>query len=234
MGVLHDKMLMIMQMKNLSPKTIYSYMHHMKSYVRMFGRSPDELGQEEICKYLHSLRNDRHLSWSNVNVGYSALRLFYVQVLNRDWSTYKIPKPKKETKLPVVLSKEEVRSIIDHTTNLKYRTILMTIYSAGLRLNEATHLKISDIDSKRMQIRVRQGKGKKDRYTLLSKTLLTTLRKYYKFYRPKEYLFESKIKDNYPLCITTIQHIFKKAKKKLELSNRLLSTPYVTPLLLIY
>ena len=229
MGKLRSKMLMLMEMKNFSSRTIGAYLYHMKSFVRMFGKSPLELGTEEICKYLHYLHNEKKSSWSNVNVGYSSIRFFYTHVLNKTWDVNKVPRPKKEKKLPVVLSQEEIKSIINHTAHLKYRTALMAIYSAGLRLNEAIHLKVADIDSKRMQIHICQGKGKKDRYTLLSKVLLQSLRKYYKFYRPKHYLFERKGVYWETLCPTTIQRAFKQAKKKVGLPNLHLFIPYDIP-----
>jgi site-specific recombinase XerD len=126
----------------------------------------------------------------------------------------KIPRPKTEHKLPIVLSTTEVKSIIEAPANLKHKTILMALYSTGCRLSEVTHLKVTDIDSKRMQVRVEQGKGKKDRYTLLSETLLITLRDYWRKYIPKTWLFFGYDKDN-PLTVTSIQRAFKDAKKKL-------------------
>ena len=230
MGKLHDKMLMVMQMRNFSARTIQAYTAHMKAFVIMFHRPPDELGPDEICQYLHHLRREKKTSWSNINIAYSALKLFYENVLGVEWNVNKIPRPKSEQRLPVILSSEEIKALLNATFNLKHRAVFMTIYSAGLRLNEALHLKISDIDSKRMQIRVSQGKGKKDRYTLLSNVLLSLLRTYYRMYKPKLWLFEGNSSEGtvYP---TTIQKAIHKAKKKLALLSPLPSTLFVTHLL---
>lgn len=230
MGELHDKMLMMMQMRNFSERTIQAYTGQMKAFVRMHGRSPDELGEDEICRYLHYLRREKKVSWSSINIGYSALKYFYVHVLGKEWNVKKIPRPKSEKRLPVVLSTDEIKVLLNATFNFKHRAILMTIYSAGLRLNEALHLKISDIDSKRMQIRVSQGKGKKDRYTLLSTVLLKLLRAYYKMYKPKSWLFEGNSSEG-TLDPGSIQRAMQKAKKKLGSPSLLPSTPFDTHLL---
>lgn len=110
-------------------------------------------------------------------------------VLNRNWSDSVIVRPRKEQKLPCVLSREEILSIINHVSNFKHKTILLTIYSSGLRISEALNLKISNIDSKNMRIKVNSGKGIKDRYTILGEENLNLLREYYKLFRPKSYLF---------------------------------------------
>ena len=226
MGKLYDQMLMVMELKNFSPRTIESYTYHMKAFVRMFGKAPDQMGSSEIRQYLHHLKKEKNTSWSNINVARSALKFFYVKVLGRSLDNYDMPSIKKGRKLPVVLSRTEVKSILDGIDNFKHRVIIMTIYSAGLRLGEARCLKIEDIDSKRMQIRVNQGKGSKDRYTLLSEKLLTALRSYYRIYRPHVWLFPGQKKDS-PLCETTIQRVFEYAKKKPIFKSQLAFTLYV-------
>ena len=142
---------------------------------------------------------------------YSAIKFFYSDCLERAWELDKIPRPKIEKRLPVVLSQEEIKSIFQHVVNTKYKIALMLIYSAGLRLSEALHLRLTDIDSKRMEIRVEQGKGKKDRYTLLSNLILNKLREYYKEEKPSHWLFTGK--NGNPICSSTIQKVFSKAKK---------------------
>jgi len=137
--------------------------------------------------------------------------------LERPWELEKIPRPITEKRLPVVLSLEEVKSIFHHVNNPRHKIILMTIYSSGLRLSEALNLKLTDIDSKRMEIRVDQGKGKKDRYTLLSNVILNKLRKYYKEQKPTYWLFPGK--RNKPISSSTIQRVFGRAKKKLRLKK---------------
>ena len=214
MGELRNRMLEEMKLRNLSKKTITSYVMQMKLYAKKFGRSPAELGEVEVRKYMSYMREEKKLSSSSINVAYSALKFFYTQILHRKFSVEKISRPKREKKLPIILSRPEVKSIIESAKNLKYKTILMTIYSTGCRVTEASHLKVSDIDSSRMQVRINQGKGKKDRYTILSKTLLPTLREYWKCYRPNEWLFTG-LGKNGPLGESVIQKEFKDAKKKL-------------------
>jgi len=174
MGKLQHRMRMEMELRNFSPKTIKAYLWNMKAYTRHFMKSPDEMGEKEIKQYLHYLKVEKKVSYSNINIAYSALRFFYVDMLHREWHVEKIPRPKVGRKLPVVLSREALQKLFAVTANLKHRLILLTTYSAGLRVSEVAQLKITDIDSQRMQIRVKQGKGQKNRYTLLSKELLCT------------------------------------------------------------
>lgn len=204
-------MLRRMELKNFSKKTIELYLYHMKKYVRYYGKSPDKLGKEEIEKYLHYLFQQK-VSVSAMVQSYSALKFFYANCLERPWELNKIPRPQSVKRLPIVLSPVEVKSILEHVVNPQYKTILMLIYSTGLRLSEALHLKIQDIDSSRMEIRVQQGKGKKDRYTLLSAIMLNKLREYYKEHKPSDWLFAGK--EGKLISNSTIQKIFIKAKKK--------------------
>ena len=213
MGALRDRMFANMRMRDFSPKTIKAYLWHVTEFTRYFGKSPDLLGEEEVRRYLLYLSDERKLSWSSVNVGYSALRFFYVNTLNRDWQVNKIPRPKGRRRLPVVLSHDELNRLFSVTSNLKHRVIFKTIYSAGLRLSEAANLKLHHIESDSMRVRVEQGKGKKDRYTLLSERVLVELRDYWRRYRPTEWLFFGKEK-RCPISVSTIQVAFKRAKKK--------------------
>jgi len=231
MGELREKMLRRMELKNFSKRTIVIYLYHVKKYVRYYGISPDKLGKEEIEKYLYSLLQSKTSS-SGMAQAYSAIKFFYSNCLERPWELDKIPRPKIEKRLPVVLSQEEVRDIFHHVSNTKYKIALMLIYSAGLRLSEALHLKLTDIDSKRMEIRVEQGKGKKDRYTLLSNVILNKLREYYKEQKPINLLFPGE--NGNPICSSTIQKTFGKAKKKLKLKRKQPYTHYATALQLIF
>ena len=182
-------------------------MHH---FVRHFKKTPLELTEREIREYLHYLTHDKKLSHSYVNCAYSALKFFYTITLNREWDIRKLPRLKKESKLPIVLSPKEINAIFSVTSNLKHKAILMTIYSAGLRVSEAVHLKVSDIDSQRMQIRIRSGKGNKDRYCMLSQTALEILRRYWHAYQPVNWLFPSASKDQ-PLSTRSIQRVFRQS-----------------------
>jgi site-specific recombinase XerD len=223
MGELRSKMQRTMELKNFSKRTITIYQFHMKRFVAHYGKSPALLGKEEITKYLHFLLKQK-ISLSGMSQAYSAIKFFYCTVLERPWELEKIPRPRSVKKLPVVLSLKEVRTLLESAGNFKYQTVLMTIYSAGLRLQEGLQLKLKDIDSDRMEIRVEQGKGKKDRYTLLSDVLLVRLREYYKVYKPKDLLFPGK--EENPVCSSTIQRIFQRAKKKPRLLNRQPFTHY--------
>ena len=218
MGQLKDRMIEHMELRNLAENTISRYLYHLREYVKMFRKSPDLLGEEEVRGYLYHLRNEKKSSWSNINIAYSALRFFYVDTLYRDWQVRKIPRPKGERKLPVVLSRKEVKRLFEVMESLKHRVILETIYSGGLRVSEGAHLKIADIDGDRMQIRVGQGKGNKDRYTLLSKCVLVDLREYWCAYRPQNWLFFGRYKDK-PVTRGGIQWIFKAAKAKAQINK---------------
>ena len=213
MGELKDRMKMLMELKNFSQRTIECYLMYMRGYVKLNKKSPAEMGEEEVLKYLYYMRSQKKSSWSAVNIAYSALKFFYIEVMGRSWDLKKIPRPKVEKRLPEILSREEVKRLLESITNLKHRTILMATYSAGLRIREATRLKISDIDSQRMQIRISQGKGKKDRYSILSMKLLEELRGYYRIQKPKDWLFPGRDL-NEPVHISSIQRAFRDAKKK--------------------
>lgn len=210
MGQLYDQMKMDLELKNFSPKTIRCYLTCMVHFVRHYGRSPVEMGEEEIRKYLHYLIKEKKASQSSIKQAYSAMKFFYGVTLGRPWNGVRIPRSKSRKKLPVVLSMQEVQSLLGSVDNLKHRAILTTVYSGGLRLGEATKLRVSDIDGKRMTILVQQGKGNKDRYTVLGHKTLDLLRLYYKTYRPVQWLFPSKDSDQ-PLSGSSVQRVFKKA-----------------------
>ncbi len=210
MGQLYDQMKMDLELKNFSPKTVTCYLTCMVNFVRHYGRSPAEMGEEEIRSYLHCLIKEKKASQSSINQAYSAMKFFYEVTLGRVWNGIRIPRSKTRKKLPLVLSMKEVHSLLASVDNLKHRAILTTIYSGGLRLGEATRLRVSDIDGERMTILVQQGKGNKDRYTLLGQRAREILRLYYKAYRPTEWLFPSKDPAQ-PLSGSSVQRVFKKA-----------------------
>lgn len=213
MGRLHDQMKRDLELKNYSPKTRSAYLACVRGFALYFHRSPDELGDQEIRQYLHHLLTDKKVSQSAMSQAYSGLKFFYETTLKRDWDGFRIPRVKMRKKLPVVLSQQEVLALFSVVRNLKHRAILMTIYSAGLRLSEVAHLKVSDIDSQRMMIRVEQGKGDKDRYTLLGKRTLDILREYWRQYRPKDWLFYGHSSDS-PASSRTVQKIFDRALRQ--------------------
>jgi site-specific recombinase XerD len=202
-----------MVLRNLSPKTQYLYHNAARGLEDHFGRPPDQLNEDEVKAFLHSIVTDRNLSQSSLKISYSALRFLYETTLGKGWVIDRIPYPKTVKALPHVLDKSDVRRIIEAAVHLKQKAMLMVTYSAGLRARETARLRITDIDSKRMLIRVDQGKGNKDRYTLLSQVALETLREYWKEYRPKVWLFPGANPEHY-VSVSYIQVGFKRAKTK--------------------
>jgi integrase/recombinase XerD len=213
MGKLRDQMQGDMELRGFSKPTQKTYIREVRRFVQHFGKPPEELGEKEIKEYLLHVVRDRKISLSTLKQYYSALRFLYKITLQRDWVVDKIPYPKQTTKLPVILDKEEVQSLFCATQNIKHKAILMLTYSAGLRMSETAHLAVSDIDSTRMMIHVRQGKGGRDRYSLLSHVALETLRQYWKEYHPASWLFPGQEADK-PITSSSIHQIFMRAKKK--------------------
>ena len=203
-----------MQLRNYSVRTIDSYSKLLTKVEKFLELPLDEIGIEQFKSYLHQRIMQDEVSTSMVNQLISAYKILQVDVLKRDWQTITIKRPRREKKLPVVLSVEEVQRMILSTKNLKHRALIMLVYSAGLRRQEAQRIKPADIDSARMQVRVVQGKGKKDRYTILSLKALEMLRQYYKMERPATYLFETQGKKGQILSDTTLNNIVKKGAAK--------------------
>jgi integrase/recombinase XerD len=190
MTILRQRMSEDMQVRNFSRNTQLSYLQQVSLFARHFDKSPAVLGREEIRTYQVYLTNEKKLSPSSIHTAVSALRFLYKVTLKKGWTFEDVlPLPKKQQKLPIVLSPEEVQQFLACVQNAKHRAILTTCYAAGLRISEAVHLKPNAIDSKRMVIRVEQGKAQKDRYVMLSPKLLETLRIYWRARRPKDWLF---------------------------------------------
>lgn len=190
---LRQRMIEDMGIRNLAETTQSAYLQQITAYAEHFNRSPEELGPEAIRAYQLYLIQTKQLAPASVCVATGALRFLYKVTLKRGWTADEIPMPKRPYRLPVILSREEVMHLIDSVDNLKHRTILSTIYAAGLRVTEATRLKVTDIDSQRMTLRVDQGKGQKDRYVMLSQRLLEDLRGYWKTTHPTLWLFSGDI-----------------------------------------
>lgn len=203
MTSLRERMLTDMQIRNLSLNTQKSYLLQIGAFARHFTQSPDNLGPEDIRNYQLYLLNERQLAPSSLCCTVAALRFLYKITLKQTWVNEEIPIPKAPETLPVVLSTEEVNLFFKSVTNLKHHAILSILYGSGLRVSEACRLKVTDIDSQRMNVRVDQGKGNKDRYSLLSPQLLVILRRYWKKYHPAYWLFPSP-KRNYPLSRTAV------------------------------
>lgn len=194
MTSLRQRMIEDMQVRNLAPNTQQGYVRQVSLFARYFHKSPELLEPEQIRAYLVYLANEKKLSRSTIVIATSALRFLYKVTLKRNWSLEEvIPVPKKPQKLPVILSPEEVREFLDCVQGRKHRAILTTCYAAGLRLSEVVALTPSAIDSKRMVIRVEQGKGQKDRYVMLSPKLLEILRDWWRVDRPGHWLFPGNV-----------------------------------------
>jgi site-specific recombinase XerD len=190
MTTLRQRMMEDMQVRNLSENTQESYVQQVSLFARYFNRSPELLGPEQIRAYQVHLTNEKKLSTGSIMVATAALRFLYRATLKKDWSFKDvIPVPKKPQTLPVVLSPEEVIQFLECVRSRKHRAILTTCYAAGLRISEAIALTPPTIDSKRMVLRVEQGKGKKDRYVMLSPRLLEILRTWWRVERPEHWLF---------------------------------------------
>jgi site-specific recombinase XerD len=195
MTPLRERMLSDMQIRNLALNTQQSYLLQVAAFARHFTRSPEDLGPEEIRNYQLYLLNEKQLAPSSLCCTVAALRFLYKITLKQSWVNEEIPIPKAPQTLPVVLSTKEVEIFFKSVTNLKQNAILSILYASGLRVSEACKLKVTDIDSQRMNLRVDQGKGSKDRYSLLSPGLLKILRRYWKQYHPVYWLFPSPVLD---------------------------------------
>lgn len=208
-----------MELRGLSTHTQEEYITKANVYQNHFGKSASELGIKEIREFLHYLKTEKKLSNVTINTYNSGLRFLYGVTLNIDLNYKQIPCQKKKRKIPDILTQEEAKRLFDSCDNLRNKCIFMTIYGAGLRISEAAHLKASDIDSHKMRILIRDGKGGKDRYALLSQTNLDILRKYWASYRPKGYLFPGGKADS-PLTNHTIENMFNKYMKKAEITKK--------------
>ena len=202
-----------MVVRGLADRTRETYLYAVTGLAKYYGKRPDQLSEVEVQNYLLYLIQEKKAAWSSCNVACQGLKFFYRTTLKRREAEFCIPTARQPQKLPQILAREEIARLIDLTTNLKHRTILMTIYGTGVRLSEACHLRVVDIDSARMTLRVEQGKGAKDRYTLLSPLLLDQLRLYWKAYHPKLWLFTNR-DGTQSISDGTVQKIFHGAMKR--------------------
>lgn len=207
-------------LRNYSNKTIKSYLSCLKTFVNYFKPvHPRKVVNDDIRKYLLHLIEQKKWQPSTINQMYNAIRFLYVELYKMPFVIDSIPRPKTQKKLPDILTQDEVISIFNSVENLKHKTLLMLIYSAGLRVGETVRIKIGDIDSSRKLIHIRQAKGKKDRYTLLSESVLEMLRKYYKQYKPKDYLFEGG-NGRIHLAERSIQNVFHRAIEDIKIKKK--------------
>ncbi|MDO7135333.1 site-specific tyrosine recombinase/integron integrase [Algibacter lectus] len=223
-----------LELKKYSNSTVKNYVHSFEKFINYYKkRELFSINENDIRIYLKKLvHEDRSNSYINMSI--NAIKFYYEMVLGMPNRFYSIERPRKESKLPKVLSKEEIIAIINLTNNIKHKCIISLLYSSGLRRNELLELKIKDIDSKRMVIRVEQAKGNKDRYTVLNKSVLEDLRKYFKIYKPETYLFESPISGNKYSSSSVLQIVVKSAKNagiKQRVTPHMLRHSFATHLL---
>ncbi len=219
MGELRIKMEEEMELRGFAEGTQRAYLRAVTGIAKYFMISPDRINEGQLRQYILYLINERKLAPATVNVITGALKFFYQEVLDKRELVLSIPPRKSSRRLPEVLSKEELNSIFKATKNQKHRLLMQTAYSGGLRISETVRLKITDIDSDRMMIRVEQGKGRKDRYTMLSESLLKGLRTYYKDKHPEKWLFQSQYSGG-PLDRATPHKIFIKAVSSASIQKK--------------
>jgi integrase/recombinase XerD len=213
MSKLREQMQADLQLIGITPKTQHIYLREVSNLAKYFNKPPEQLEEHEVKEYLLYLLNERNLSQGTYRFYVAGLKFFYRTTLKREEVVANIRYPKQKKTLPIVLAISEVEALFAVTDNIKHKALLMITYSAGLRLSETSRLKVTDIDSKRMMVRVQQGKRNKDRYTILSQTALECLRQYWREYRPKEWLFEGQ-KEGTHIGLTAIRQIFLAAKKR--------------------
>jgi site-specific recombinase XerD len=223
MTALRHRMMEDMELRNLSPETIRSYVFQVAQFAKHFQKSPDLLGPAEVREYQLFVLREKKYARSTLKQVVAAIRLFYRTTPGREQSLEQLRYGKREKRLPEVLNKDEVLAVFSSTRNLKHRTVLMTVYAAGVRVSELTRLRVEDLDSKRGLIRVHQGKGRKDRYVPLSPSLVMVLRTYWRKYRPKDTLFPSQ-RGGCALSKSAAWKICAAARKKARLSKRV--TPH--------
>jgi integrase/recombinase XerD len=217
MNPLRRRMIEDMQVRNMSPVTQRCYVHAVAKFAQYFSRSADRLGLADVRTYQIHLTSTG-ISWAGFNVAVCALRFFYGVTLGRTAMVERIPYARKRRQLPVILSAEEVSRFLAAVPSLKHRTALMTAYAAGLRVSEVVRLKIRDIDSGRMLIRVEQGKGGRDRHIMLSPQLLVVLRGYWREARPTHWLFPGQ-DENRPLDASVLQWACRNARAAAKLGK---------------
>lgn len=205
-------------LQRVASKTSEAYLHAVAEISAYHKRPASELSNDQIQDYLLYAIQERQLAWSSCNVLFCGLKKYYQEFLGRQSSEFSIPPRSRSRKVPMLLSREEVLRLLQVLSNMKHRALLTTVYSSGLRVSEVVNLKPGHIESERMMIRVEQGKGRKDRYTILSKYCLELLRQYWRHYQPGEWLFFGKDK-NKPMSISAAQHIYYRAKEKAQITK---------------
>ena len=213
MTPLRQRMLEDMQLRGLAPKTQDAYLRAVRQLAEHYNKSPDQVSEEELRDYFLFLKNEKKASRSACTIALCGIKFFYEYTLRRQWQMFDLVRPAKEKKLPVVLSREEVRQILSQVRRLPYRVCLSTIYACGLRLSEGVQLQVATIDGERQVLHIRQGKGHKDRYVPLPSATLSLLRQQWLSHRHPVWLFPSRQDQqaSKPLNASGVQRAFKAA-----------------------
>lgn len=219
MTELRKRMIEDLRLRNYSEHTIRAYIQTVAEFARYFHKPPDQMGPEEVRQYQLHLLDVRKVSWSTFVQKTGALKFFYTRTLKQYWFAQEVARPKVRLPLPTVLSREEVTALLDATPNLKHRALLATLYGTGLRSEEAQHLKLTDIDSDRMLVLVREGKGQRPREVLLSPKLLQLIQIYCRWFKPQDWLFPGQ-KPGYPIDTATMRRICRNLGKKAGIPKR--------------
>ncbi len=227
MSELRKRMIECLQLRGLAERTQEAYTRAVRQLAAHYHKSPDQISEAELRQCFLYRKNVKHYSRNTMTVAICGIRFFYEQTLNRNWAIFGIVRPAPEKKLPVILSREEVRQILAGVRLLRYRVCLATIYSCGLRLQEGTHLQVADIDSARLMIHVRHGKGAKDRYVPLPQRTLQLLRQYWVTHRNPVLLFPAEGREHIdlaqatePMSKSSVQDAFHAALKESRLNKR--------------
>ena len=227
MTELRKKMIECLQLRGLSERTQEAYTRAVRQLAEHYHKSPDLITEEELRQYFLHIINVKHYSRNTTTIALCGIRFFFEQTLNRNWSLFNIVRPAPEHKLPVILSLEEVREILNRVRLLRYRVCLSTIYACGLRLQEGIRLAVPDIDSARMMIHVRHGKGNKDRYVPLPQRTLELLRDYWSTHRNPVLIFPAEGRDHIdlskatePMSKSSVQDAFRAALKQSGINKR--------------
>ena len=213
MTPLRRRMIQDMELRGLSPGTQKQYVHAVKSLALFYHRSADQISEEEIRRFLMYLIRERELSSGTIKGYLNGLKFFYAKTLQREWPVFELARPKQRNKLPVILSPDEVRRVLAHVRPLSARMTLTLIYACALRVSEAIHLQVQDIDSQRMVVHIRNGKGGKDRYVPLPQSMLELLRNYWRVRHPRPWLFPARNRET-PRSRNGLARVFKNALRR--------------------